>query len=165
MTGGAVVADYKDLLKEQLRELCAQRSLPVSGTNDELIARLSGWDQAQAGEQDLLEAAGIEPGPQAAPVSTPGRPTVTTPVDPIRGPAPEPGETRANQTVHRQRYECPDDLTTESHEQWLQATESAAIGQGNRLKGGAHRVGCEHESGKRYAVYEVTLGGKIQAAG
>lgn len=164
---------YDSLLKEQLRDLCMQRELPVSGTNAELIARLEGWDDAHANdgdEPDLLAAAGIEPPPDSqAPPPQPPTPTpVPEPVVTHEDP-PSPGEPRANQTVFRARFEVPGSrdavIPTDLSQQFARATEDQAIRNGYRVRGGAARVAFEYDGGKRYAVYEVILGRPIQQVG
>ena len=161
------MADYSGMSKDQLRELCLNRSLPVSGTIPELIARLQGADAAAEpdGEEALLAAAGIT----APPVdqSPPPVPTQTprAPVQPRQEPAPDPSESRASHTVHRMQFECPGELATEDHERWLRATENAAHGSGFNIRGGARRVSFMNEGGKRYAVYEVTLGRRDRQVG
>jgi len=160
------VGQYDGLLKEQLRELCLQRELPVSGTNDELIARLTGWDDAHGqDEPDLLAEADLSPGQDVSPVD-PQAPEPPPPPPSPRLPEPSPDESRASQTVLRQRYECPDEVVgTDQHEQWLRETEYAALRAGNTIRGSARRVSYADEGDKRYAIYEVTLGRHQQAAG
>jgi len=159
------VGQYDGMLKDQLRELCLKRGLNVSGTVAELVARLEGADAAQAQadgqEPDLLAEAGLsETG-----LSDDNEPAQAPP--PITHPAPEPAIVRepesteppVNRTVHRARFECGRGvLPTEDHERFLRATEFDAMSAGYAIRGSAQRISFQEENGKRYAVYEVTLG-------
>lgn len=146
---------YEGLKKDQLQELCRQRKLTVSGTNDELVARLQGWDQAhELDELDLRELAQappdepVEPEPVQAPVQAQQPPAAADPVPPTV-PETEP-------KVFEQVYECPGTLPTELHEQWCNQTAQAAHEAGIRTRGSAHRTGFRYQGGMRYAVYEIS---------
>lgn len=155
--------------KDELRDLCLQRELPVSGTNSELVARLRGWDDAHGGDEpDLLAEAGItQPPAEQSPEPLPPTP-VPQPVAPVQtheDPPPE-GEAKANQTVFRTRFEVPGNpnavIPTELHHQCMRSTEDAAVRSGYRVRGQASRIGFETDGGKRYAIYEVTLGRRVK---
>jgi hypothetical protein len=158
------VGTYDQMLKDELRELCLKRGLPVSGTNAELIARLEGADAAQTQqdgqEPDLLAEVQMTDGDEPEQAQTPTPVTHPTP-DPVR--EPEPTEDPVHRTVHRARFECPRGvIPTDMHTQFLRATENAAIAAGNTIRGGAARTGFQEDDGKYYAVYEVALGRRRQ---
>lgn len=161
---------YDGMLKDQLRDLCMQRNLNVSGTNAELISRLEGWDAAHSDEEpDLLAEAGIEP-PGDEPDPLPPVPEPAPKIIPnVREDPPGPEELPANQTVHRVRFEVPGNpnavIPTELHQRFLRATEDSAIRAGHRIRGGACRVDFQTEGDKRYAVYEVILGRRVREVG
>lgn len=154
------------MLKDQLRALCSDRGLPVSGTNDELTARLQGWDDAHAAdgaEPDLLAEAGLGPD-EPEMVEAPVDPTPPAPQSPTHEDPPEPDDGTRRHTVHRARFEVPRDgvIPTELHENFLRQTEQQAINGGYAVRGSACRVDYQTEGGVRYAVYEVMLGRRRQ---
>lgn len=50
-----VEESYEDLSKDQLKELCEERELPVSGNKAELIARLEADDAAEEDDEEDTE--------------------------------------------------------------------------------------------------------------
>lgn len=155
------MTDYTTMHKPELQDLCRQRELPVSGTVEELVARLSGWDAANDPD-DLLTMTDVRPpegavtaepdeAPPPAPDPTPAR------VAPTRAyAAPAPPDATVESKVFEQLYECHGALPTELHMEWIERTAQAARDAGVATRGGAYRNGYRMKGGKRYAVYEIT---------
>lgn len=170
---------YDEMLKEQLRQLCSDRGLPVSGTNPELIDRLERYDTAEeAGEaatdddDDLIKAAGEGLGEATG---LPGEPTLaeallsaseaagraaepvvdTTPSDVT--PAGE-GESAADPPRSvRYEFECGENFDDGLHALFIRQTRERALVDGLHPRGGAYRVDFAGVGSQRRAVYEILL--------
>lgn len=143
---------FDAMTNAQLREECSQRSLPVSGTNPELIARLEEYDDDQllqglTGDAPKVDTAAVVEAPSVD----------KTAAEPP--PPPPPGRpTRA--TTFVTRFECPGELSSGVHQENLQRIYSEAVAAGHTPRGGAyggHRTGFTVDGGRRYAVYEINI--------
>lgn len=140
--------NYDELKKDDLRALCGERGLPVSGTNEELVARLRGWDaeHGDEGEDPDLLALADQPDRQ---------PEVAGDADPARE---ESGPSRPHQHRVQFRLADPGALTDEEHLLFIQQTQEAAAAEGLTIRGGAYRVGdFQHRDGGVYVTYEVLV--------
>jgi pyruvate/2-oxoglutarate dehydrogenase complex dihydrolipoamide acyltransferase (E2) component len=148
------------MLKKDLQALCAERELPVSGTNDELIARLRGYDAAQASEDseqeaepDLPAAAGDEPTEELASDLPDPAPQVTPPEAPAEHDWDDMTLTaREVQFV----FPCTGTLATDDHMVNLATVQRLASERGIATRGSARRVGWSYRRGTRHAVYEIS---------
>ncbi len=150
--------DFSTLNKEQLRDECVARNLPVSGTNVELVDRLTAYEASKPSEEDdLLGDLDDEPTqpPAEAPVTDPKMATPTgvdvpDPVDPRILPG----------SRFEQLFECPSELSTGVHQDNLRRTWQAAAEAGYNPRGGAFaatRTGFRNVKGVRHAVYEIAI--------
>lgn len=137
------MGDFDSMTNAQLKEECAKRGLPVSGTNPELVARLEEYDS------DPLLSGEQQPKADVATV------TETATVDR----APEV-DRRHTPSVFRTRFECPGELSTGVHDDNLRRVWAEAVAAGHTPRGGAFgasRTGFEFDGGRRYAVYEINI--------
>lgn len=178
---------YDEMLKEQLRQLCSDRGLPVSGTNPELIERLELYDAAEEAERtraaeaapddddddDLVRAAGGDDSGEAT--GLPDDPTLAEallsaseaagraakPVDDTSSSDPTPtgvDEPTADPPRSvRYEFECGDDFSNGLHHRFIQQTRERALADGHQPRGGAYRVDFAGSGPRRRAVYEILL--------
>ncbi len=164
--------DFSTLNKEQLRDECVARNLGVSGTNVELVDRLTAYEASKppADDEDLLSDLGDEPPVvtkrENPPIPTTPETPVTDSTDPkMATPAdidvPEPEDPRV---LPGNRFEmlfaCPSELSTGVHQDNLERTWQAAAEANYNPRGGAYgatRTGFRTVDGKRHAVYEIGI--------
>lgn len=177
---------YDEMLKEQLRQLCSDRGLPVSGTNPELIERLELYDATEEAERaraaeaahadeddDLLKAAGVDAAGGATGPPGDSPPTEATPepseapggaTEPVgdtspSDPTPPREEKPAEDSPRSVRYgfECGVDFNDGLHHRFIQQTRERALADGHQPRGGAYRVDFAGSGPRRRAVYEILL--------
>lgn len=175
---------YDSLLKDQLRQLCSDRGLPVSGTNSELVERLERCDAAEEAERahvteaafdeddDLLKAAGMGVGGATGP-SDGHAPAGTTPkppeapegaTEPVVDTSPSDQNTPAEVVPAqesprsvRYEFECGDSFDDGLHFLYIRQTRERALADGYAPRGGAYRVAFVGAGAGRRAVYEILL--------
>jgi len=159
----AAGADYESLGKPELQEEARRRGLPVSGTKEELTARLVEHDQTQpagddgdSGDPDDPFGLSVEGNPNDGPDTTPEDP----PGDPME---PEHTEVEAPRPIKafRVEYPTPHGLPTQTHLDLVRRAHGDAIAAGYRPRGGANsamRVGSGVSSnGEPTTIYEVPV--------
>lgn len=149
---------YEGLLKEQLREEAGRRGLPVSGTNEELVARL---EQHDLESDPLLEAAARENQAPAAPSQlSPASPATTTPPSVVPDvPGVSEAAPEATTGLFTTTFPCTGELSTGVHHENMERTYQQAVDAGFSPRGGvggAHRIRFENDkNGRRVAVYGI----------
>lgn len=158
--------DFSTLTNAQLRDECGKRSLPVSGTNPDLIDRLNAYEAsnpANIDPADLLGGDDDEPAPY-----TPPAPEVLvtdpTPAPIVADPAPVVEPPADPRILPGNRFEmlfpCRNELSTGVHEENLLALWQEAAEAGYNPRGGAYggyRTGFRDVKGARHAVYEISI--------
>jgi hypothetical protein len=160
--------DFSTLSKDQLREECTTRGIPVSGTNPELIDRLNMYEAQRAeaegsdvDDDDLLAAASV-PAPAAPAVpSTPEVPVMTTPEATAANPTSVVDPSLLPGNRYEVTFPCQSELSTGVHQDNLLRARDAAEQAGHTVRGdaaySASRTGFRTINGVRHAVYEVPI--------
>ena len=173
--------DYSTLNKAELQEEIDRRNadpnrgaelhLNRTGTNVELIDRLTADDRRQQPEEDLLDDDEfVNPDmrnllPEADDTPEPPAPTDDPPQPPVVEPPQaavqsEPAPSPVKGKTYEARYEMSGaDLGAGLHQEFLVRIVAEAQAAGHSVKGGAYRDRFEDVGGKRYVVYRVHLRG------
>lgn len=154
--------DYESASTPELQQECKRRGLPSGRAKAELVARLTEHDQAGAGaDDDFADTPAVEASPDVdllRDVVVREVLTVDAAEPPVMPAGPEPlpdlaPEQRAPTAFRSSFLARPDGPSDAEHLDYRRRTREAAIAEGLRPRGDAHRVGTTdgHE------VYEISI--------
>ena len=163
------MGDWSEQSKPELVEMCRVRELPVSGTKEELIARLSLWELQQVAEEPIspddedgydLDNELLPPGGDDDDEDDDNeQPEVVEDASATSGPPPE----GLSGGLYRKAYPVPSTEVADSrHMELIAATHEAATQEGLRTRGApwaGHRVGFKFGDLGLMAIYEVSARG------
>jgi hypothetical protein len=143
------MADFEDMTRAELVDLCTERGLPTYGAKPALAERLRAAGEAASPEPDPF--ADEEPDDGAETVDDPD-PEEPDGAEDGRADAGPPALPRAAVRAYRATYDV-DEWDDDTHDELCGRVVAEAQAAGHRTRGGGHRVGGVDRS----HTYEVSV--------